>query len=117
MLDINFIRDTIYSHVSESQRETLKKEFYWGEYTTYPAVRGIFHLDSGWYFWLNSDHSEPVFSGPISDEDIIAYLFNLEMGIAPEPYKISLEKANQYLSLPRYYSLKEIPGSPNVNKS
>ena len=110
MPDIDFIRDTVLSHAKETQKEWLEKEFYWGEYSSYPAAGGIIRLESGWYAWSNNDHSEPVFSGPIPDADIIAYLFNLRLGLEVEGYRMDLAKAVMYLKLPKYRSLEEIRG-------
>lgn len=98
------------SHAKEIQKGWLEKEFYWGEYSTYPASSGIIRLESGWYAWSNNDHSEPVFSGPIPDADIIAYLFNLKLGLEVEGYRMDLAKAVMYLELPKYRSLEEIRG-------
>ena len=110
MTDIGFIRNTILSHAGETQKNWLEKEFYWGEYSSYPAASGILRLEDGWYAWSNSDHSEAVFTGPIPDADIIAYLFNLKLGLEVEGYTMDMEKAAYYLDLPRYRSLEEIRG-------
>ena len=106
MPNIDFIRDTVLSHAKEAQKGWLEKEFYWGEYSTYPAASGIIRLEGGWYAWSNNDHSEPVFSRPIPDADIIAYLFNLRLEV--EGYRMDPAKAVMYLELPKYRSLEEI---------
>ena len=84
---VEFIKSKIIELAAGNNISKIE-EYNWGKHERTPDKKGILLLEDGWYIYSNTDHMESIFTGPISDEEIIGYLCAAEFDIEAGEYAI-----------------------------